>query len=129
MSGFHGAYARITSALDWISAVKALRFTTSGTRPTVTGSSLKVNGQVRLPGAGMIEQHGVAKPRGGAPVICDFAGEVSAAGRYSISCDFGAAGRQALKRSSLTVTISTTFARQDGSARTLKDEKFLIPRR
>lgn len=127
--GFPGVYARVTSALGWIDAVKANGFTLSGGRAVVTGSAVKVNGRVKVPGPGTIDQQGVAKPRGGAAVTCSVAGEVPAGGSYGISCDFGAAGRKALKRSSLTVVVSTTYTRQDGSARTLQDQKFVIPRR
>ena len=128
-SGVPGVYARLSSALGWISAVTGIRFTVSGARASVTGSSVKVSSRVRVPGPGAIDQHGVAKGRGGAAVICDVAGEVAAAGTYTTVCDFGAAGRKALKRSSLTVVLSTTYTLQDGSARTLQDQKFVIPRR
>ena len=127
--GFPGVYARVSSALGWISAVKANGFTLSGRRATATSRTLKVGERISAPGAGVVEQQGVAQPRSGAPVTCSAAWELTARGRYGLSCDFGAAGRSLQRASSLAVSLSTTFTTRDGVAVTAQEEKFTIPRR
>ena len=124
--GIPGVYARVSSALGWIEAVKANGFTLSDRGSSVSGGRLVATGAIEVPGAGTVEQQGVARARGGSVLRCSTEGETAEAGLYELGCSFGAAGRRALARSSLAVTLSTTFTGQGGAARTTQEQKFRI---
>lgn len=105
------------------------QFVVSNRSVRITSSSVSMSSNVRVLGGGLIEQKAVARPKKGRSLRCSTLRQVAAAGAYTVRCNLGTAGRRALKKYSLSVTLTTIFAPKSGFPKTAQSERFTIKRR
>ena len=89
-------------------------FTATKATAKLTGASIVLTTRVKVPGAGRIFQ--VATTKQGAQVTtrCKAVKKASRAATYTLTCKLGRAGRAALRRAKMTLTVTTTFTPTGG---------------
>jgi secreted trypsin-like serine protease len=104
-------------------------FTLEASRVRATGSTVVISDRATVRTAGLLGAKAVARPRKGRSLRCSTSRSVPAAGSYALRCNLGTAGRRALRRSSLRVKLTTTFAPLSGLPRGTRTQEFVIARR
>ena len=92
-------------------------FTLSTRGVRVTGSTVAISERATVLSAGLLEVRATARPARGRSLRCSTSRSAPAAGSYALRCNLGTAGRRALRRSSLRVKLTTTFAPRSGLPR------------
>ena len=89
-------------------------FTATKATAKLTGASIVLTTRVKVPGAGRIFQ--VATTKQGAQVTtrCKAVKKASRAATYTLTCKIGKAGRAALRKAKMTLTVTTTFTPTGG---------------
>jgi hypothetical protein len=80
----------------------------------VTGASIVLTTRVRVPGAGKIVQTATTKKGAKVTRRCRAAKTAAGAATYTLKCKIGKAGRTALRRAKMTLTVTTTFTPTGG---------------
>lgn len=100
----------------------------SSARAKVTGKSVTLTSRVNVSGAGRIEQRATTGSGRKAKTWCRAAKGVAAPGTQTIECKLGSAGRRALKKGTLKLTLRTSYAPSLGGAVTA-DRRVTIKRK
>lgn len=85
------------------------------TKPQVTKSTAKISVVVTAPAAGKLSQLGVATVGAKTMTICKSTATVKKAGSIKAQCPLTSAAKRALRKSSLTVTLTTTLIDATGA--------------
>jgi secreted trypsin-like serine protease len=104
-------------------------FTLSRRSIRVTGRTVTITERATVLGAGLLRAKVVARPRKGRSLRCSTSRSASRAGSYTLRCKLGTSGRRALRRSSLRVKLTATFAPRSGLAKGTRTQEFVIARR
>ncbi len=85
--------------------------------------------RVRVPGAGRIVQTATTKQGDKVTRRCRAAKTAAGAATYTLKCKIGKAGRTALRRAKMTLTVTTTFTPTGGEKASKKQTVKLVRRR
>jgi hypothetical protein len=101
----------------------------SKAKAKITRASIVLTTKVKVPGAGKIV-HGVVMRKGSKiTLLCTAAKSVSRAATYTLTCKVGKAGRDALRKAKMTLTMTTTFTPTGGELAAKKQTVQLARRR
>jgi len=130
-----GACVVVLSAARDVTATFALipdnKFVLSAAKTSVAGNSISISARASVLGAGLLSQRWSARRRDGrGPTYrCSAGRRVNAAGLYSLRCKFGATARRALRKSSLRLTLITSFDPASQFPTTTQTKTLLLARR
>ncbi len=89
-------------------------FTVSRAKAKITGASIVLTTRVRVPGVGRIVQTATTKKGAKVTRRCRAAKTAAGAATYTLKCKIGKAGRTALRKAKMTLTVTTTFTPTGG---------------
>lgn len=89
-------------------------FTATKATAKLTGASIVLTTRVKVPGAGRIFQVATTKQGGKVTTRCKAVKKASRAATYTLTCKLGKAGRAALRKAKMTLTVTTTFTPTGG---------------
>ena len=90
-------------------------FTVTKAKAKVTRSSMVLTTRVKVPGAGKIIQAATTKKGSKLTTRCKAAKTSSGTATYTLTCKIGKAGRGALRKAKMTLTVRTTFTPTGGT--------------
>ena len=80
----------------------------------ITRAAIVLTTTATVPGAGKISQGVIAGKGAKIMLLCSTAKTVSGAATYTLTCKIGKAGRAALRKAKMTLTVTTTFTPTGG---------------
>ena len=89
-------------------------FTVTKAKAKITGASIVLTTTAKVPGAGKIVQTATTKQGAKVTTRCRAAKTAAGAATYTLTCKIGKAGRAALRRAKMTLTVTTTFTPTGG---------------
>ena len=89
-------------------------FTVTKAKAKITGASIVLTTTAKVPGAGKIVQTATTKQGAKVTTRCRAAKTASRAATYTLTCKIGKAGRAALRKAKMTLTVTTTFTPTGG---------------
>ena len=104
-------------------------FTVSKAKAKITGASIVLTTTTKVPGAGKIVQTATAKQGAKVTMRCRAAKTAAGAATYTLTCKIGKAGRAALRKAKMTLTVTTTFTPTGGEKASKTQTVKLVRRR
>ena len=104
-------------------------FTVSKAKVKVTGESIVLTTRVKVPGSGSIVQTATTKQGAKVTTRCRAAKTAAGAATYTLTCKIGKAGRTALGKAKMALTVTTTFTPTGGALATKTQTVQLARRR
>ena len=104
-------------------------FTVTKAKARITGASIVLTTRVKVPGAGRIVQTATTKKGAKVTRRCRAAKTAAGAATYTLKCKIGKAGRTALRKAKMTLTVTTTFTPTGGVLASKKQTVKLLRRR
>jgi hypothetical protein len=101
----------------------------SKAKAKITGASIVLTTRVKVPGAGKIVQTATTKNGAKVTTRCRAAKTASRAATYTLTCKIGKAGRAALRKAKMTLTVTTTFTPTGGALASKTQTVKLVRRR
>ena len=89
-------------------------FTVTKAKAKLTGASIVLTTRAKVPGAGKIVQTATTKQGAKLTTRCRAAKTAAGAATYTLTCKIGKAGRAALRKAKMTLTVTTTFTPTGG---------------
>jgi hypothetical protein len=89
-------------------------FTVTKAKAKLTGASIVLTTRAKVPGAGKIVQTATTKQGAKVTTRCRAAKTAAGAATYTLTCKIGKAGRAALRKAKMTLTVTTTFTPTGG---------------
>ena len=86
----------------------------SKAKARITGASIVLTTTAKVPGAGRIVQTATTKNGAKVTTRCRAAKAAAGAATYTMTCKIGKAGRTALRKAKMTLTVTTTFTPTGG---------------